>query len=837
MDHKFDQKTLYVVSPRPGAKLRLVRDQLNIPHDCILTTQKVAPMAYGNNVMASTGEGSFKPREMSGKMASLALRSAGVMRASQEMATVIVDSECVSDMERKEYYEAAKEANLDIKFITMDASVADAKNFAKHTNQMLSYVMDNYSRFNPESQYETIKFDQDLTFSYDYHELPDDKYDVIGDIHGMAGEMRDLIKDLGYEIHNETASHPKGRKILFMGDYVDRGYDSLSVLRLVKNTVESGNGLAILGNHEDMLIDAFDSAKKYGMFKPSSLSSGETVDALLRTNENERESIMDFLKGLPCYYTYKDNNGEKYAFVHADVESFDPLQTPKMHLMHGDGNHVRKDSDLGYQRLFTKGYNEYTLIRGHAINTSKQKNVISLEAGQAFGGEMLAMPFDKMLSIHKLKGYSPYRAAESAMVSVKCSNKHNYRFRKEAENQLYGVMEDIVAQGYAEKHQNIDKGLNLYIATKKSFESDLFFSSTGLQKATGLVLDLGGRVVIHPPDRVGDAGDEIPYPNPNDKVVAIEDTRGFNINVSKDPYGTGLLMTTSASLESRYTHMAEDMLKQKGIYDKLNNFLSNKDITLSFAVRHPEDKRSLISDKNKSLTYGATLITSRKNTPNGATMDEASLDKVAKIIGADRPRWTITPFKSVISNMVVGYYSGTNRGEEKEARSSVALRMIDDKGKQQPLRFKLPSPRRIEEDIAKTFTAGGVDRMYEDNGASLKNKHYVFRLAAHKLLTSYKKEDLKKKFDLAGIRADESLSPEEKKERGEKAKEEKLKEIHMTVKNAYRQVLREKADPVKQKIMQRLDEEKRAKEERDAHFKEAKKREKEKSKSNSFAPK
>lgn len=834
MDYEFDQKTLYVVSPRPGAKLRLVRDQLNVPNDSILTTKRVAPMAYGNNVMASTGKGSYVPREMSGKMASLALRSAGVMRASQEMGTVVVDSECVSDLERKEYYEAAKEANIDVKFITMDASVEDAKNYAKHTNQMISYVMDNYSRFNPESQYETIKFDDDLKFSFDYHELPDDKFDVIGDIHGMAGEMRDLVKDLGYEIHNETAIHPKGRKILFMGDYVDRGYDSLSVLRLVKNTVESGNGLAILGNHEDMLIDAFDSAKKYGVFKPSSLSSGETVDALLRTNETERESIMDFLKGLPCYYTYQDNNGEKYAFVHADVESFDPLQTPRSHLMHGDGNHVRKDSDLGYQRLFTAGHNQYTLIRGHAQNTSKQKNVISLEAGQAFGGEMLAMPFDKMLSIHKLKGYSPFRSAESSMVSVKCSNKHNYKFRKEAENQLYGVMEDIVAKGYAIKNQNIDKGLNLYTATSKSFESDLFFSSTGLQKATGLVLDLGGRVVVHPPDRVGDAGDEIPYPDPNANVVAIDDTRGFNINVAKDPYGTGLLMTTSASLESRYTHMAEDMLKQKGIYDKLNSFLSNKDITLSFAVRHPEDKRSVISDKNKELTYGATLISSRKNTPNGATMDEASLDKVAKVIGADRPSWKVVPFKSVISSMVVGYYSGANRGAEKEAKSSVALRMIDEKGKQQPLRFKLPSPRRIEEDIAKTFTAGGVDKMYEDNGASLKNKHYVFRLAAHKILTSYKKDELKKKFDLAGIRSDETLTPEERKEKGEKAKEDKLREIHFTVKEAYRQVLKERADPVKQRVIKRLEEEKMAKEERDAHFKEVKKQKRENS---GFSPK
>src|SRR5688572_19891843 len=74
-------------------------------------------------------------------------------------------------------------------------------------------------------------------------------YDIIGDIHGYADELIDLLEKLNYSIKNGVYSHPE-RKIIFLGDYIDRGPEIRKTLRIVKDMVDAGNALAIMGNHE-----------------------------------------------------------------------------------------------------------------------------------------------------------------------------------------------------------------------------------------------------------------------------------------------------------------------------------------------------------------------------------------------------------------------------------------------------------------------------------------------------------------------------------------------------------------------------------------------------------
>jgi len=76
-------------------------------------------------------------------------------------------------------------------------------------------------------------------------------YDLIGDIHGHADELRALLHHLGYR--PDTAGiprHPAGRQVIFLGDYIDRGPKIRETLQLVRGMVEGGAALAILGNHE-----------------------------------------------------------------------------------------------------------------------------------------------------------------------------------------------------------------------------------------------------------------------------------------------------------------------------------------------------------------------------------------------------------------------------------------------------------------------------------------------------------------------------------------------------------------------------------------------------------
>ncbi len=73
-------------------------------------------------------------------------------------------------------------------------------------------------------------------------------YDLIGDIHGHASKLHALLEKLGY--CGEPYRHPEGRTVLFLGDYIDRGFENGEVLRVVRAMVEAGSALAILGNHE-----------------------------------------------------------------------------------------------------------------------------------------------------------------------------------------------------------------------------------------------------------------------------------------------------------------------------------------------------------------------------------------------------------------------------------------------------------------------------------------------------------------------------------------------------------------------------------------------------------
>ena len=75
-------------------------------------------------------------------------------------------------------------------------------------------------------------------------------YDIIGDIHGHATELETLLKRLGYREEAGRFRHPGGRKVVFLGDYIDRGPEIRRVLQIVRGMIDAGEARGILGNHE-----------------------------------------------------------------------------------------------------------------------------------------------------------------------------------------------------------------------------------------------------------------------------------------------------------------------------------------------------------------------------------------------------------------------------------------------------------------------------------------------------------------------------------------------------------------------------------------------------------
>jgi len=89
----------------------------------------------------------------------------------------------------------------------------------------------------------------DQTVTYARQERVHRGYDLIGDVHGCAQTLRHLLEEMGYRLVNGVYEHPH-RQAVFIGDIVDRGPRIRESLHLVREMVERGSALIVMGNHE-----------------------------------------------------------------------------------------------------------------------------------------------------------------------------------------------------------------------------------------------------------------------------------------------------------------------------------------------------------------------------------------------------------------------------------------------------------------------------------------------------------------------------------------------------------------------------------------------------------
>lgn len=74
-------------------------------------------------------------------------------------------------------------------------------------------------------------------------------YDLIGDIHGHADELVQLLESLGYSRRQSVYRH-SDRNVIFCGDFIDRGPQIREVIQIVRDMIDAGEAIAVMGNHE-----------------------------------------------------------------------------------------------------------------------------------------------------------------------------------------------------------------------------------------------------------------------------------------------------------------------------------------------------------------------------------------------------------------------------------------------------------------------------------------------------------------------------------------------------------------------------------------------------------
>src|SRR5688572_26902002 len=83
------------------------------------------------------------------------------------------------------------------------------------------------------------------------HPLLWDRLDIVGDVHGEIDALRALLRRLGCDPSRARVERP----LVFVGDLVDRGPDSVAVVELVRHLVTAGVAQVLLGNHELNLVN------------------------------------------------------------------------------------------------------------------------------------------------------------------------------------------------------------------------------------------------------------------------------------------------------------------------------------------------------------------------------------------------------------------------------------------------------------------------------------------------------------------------------------------------------------------------------------------------------
>lgn len=138
--------------------------------------------------------------------------------------------------------------------------------------------------------------------------------DLIGDIHGHADKLEALLLKLGYTKSHGAYTHPE-RKVVFVGDYIDRGPKIRETLELVKAMVDSGSAIALMGNHEYNALCFHFTETEGGHLRKHLIKNIIQHYETLRQFQNrqkEYESYLEWFKTLPLFY-----ETDNFRAVHA----------------------------------------------------------------------------------------------------------------------------------------------------------------------------------------------------------------------------------------------------------------------------------------------------------------------------------------------------------------------------------------------------------------------------------------------------------------------------------------------------------------------------------------
>src|ERR1051326_5584991 len=256
-------------------------------------------------------------------------------------------------------------------------------------------------------------------------------FDIIGDVHGCFDELVELLRQLGHRV-DETAFtvQPVGsRKLVFLGDLVDRGPKIPAVLRLVMNAVVGGAALCVPGNHDIKLM-----RKLRGRDVQITHGLAESLCQLEKEPADFSQRVAEFIDDLVSHYVLDD---AKLVVAHAGMK--EAMQgrgsgAVREFALFGETTGETDEFGLPVRYNWAAEYRgSASVVYGHTPVPEPEwlNRTINIDTGCVFGGRLTALryPEKELVSIPAKQSYAeprkPFLPPEEPAPTLSAQQKHD----------------------------------------------------------------------------------------------------------------------------------------------------------------------------------------------------------------------------------------------------------------------------------------------------------------------------------------------------------------------------------------------------------------------------
>ncbi|MCP5100378.1 MAG: polynucleotide kinase-phosphatase [Chloroflexi bacterium] len=264
-------------------------------------------------------------------------------------------------------------------------------------------------------------------------------FDIIGDIHGCCDELEQLLEHLGYTwqekqnpngTYHRLYAHPEGRKVLFVGDLVDRGPRVLDSVQLVRNMVLAESALCVPGNHDAKLVRKLSGRNvqiKHGLAE--TLAEIDTVSEAIRPTFIEETKT--FLKSLISHYVL---DGGRLVVAHAGLkESLQGRASRRVRefALYGETTGETDEFGLPIRYDWAQEYRgDAVVVYGHTPVPEAEwlNKTINIDTGCVFGGSLTALryPENELVSVPAARVYAePIRPLQPPPPALSSQQSHD----------------------------------------------------------------------------------------------------------------------------------------------------------------------------------------------------------------------------------------------------------------------------------------------------------------------------------------------------------------------------------------------------------------------------